>query len=156
MRGGGGRRWKQHQRSYLKYGSWGRISPGGREPCDRSWDGGWVGFSRRTWEAALTLGRGGPADVVENDASRFGARDPRVPQARPCGGQCGPKACPKGPRPRGAPDPFPAPRARPGPPTWSPSSSPQLLSEEGRGGVRGFTTQMKADPSRAVRLRTET
>lgn len=104
------------------------------------------------------MGGGGPADVVENYASRFGAGDPRVPQ---CGGAAlrrsvWPQGLPQGAttlqRARSVPRPF----TLPGPPTCSPSSSSERLSADGRGGVRGFTTEMKADPWRAVRQRAET
>lgn len=98
---------------------------------------GWPG------EAALTWGGVGPADVVELYSSRFCACDPR----------CGPPECPgpaKGPRPGGAPGPLPRPRTLPGPPTWRPSFSPEQPAAEGRGGIRGFATQMNADLSRAV------
>ncbi|XDC79966.1 hypothetical protein R6Z07F_011139 [Ovis aries] len=76
---------------------------------------------------------------------------------RPCGGQCGPKACPKGPRPCSVPDPFPdrSPCLALPPGTPAPAVA-ERLSADGRGGVRGFTTEMKADPWRAVPQRAET
>lgn len=73
---------------------------------------------------------GGAAGDAEQDASRFGGCDPRVPQ---CGDsvlratvwpQELPETC-QGPRPRGAPGPFPLPSTLPGPPTWVPENPPR-------------------------------
>lgn len=55
----------------------------GRSPATEHGAGAMWASPGGPGEATLTLGGVGPADVVENDASRFSACDPRVPQ---CGG----------------------------------------------------------------------